>query len=921
MTPIPQDTTSDAARILERITDAFFALDVEWRFTYINNQAEALWGRARADLLGRNVWDEFPEAVGSTFDAQFRRAVTEKTAVQFEEFYPPLDAWLEVRAYPSPDGLSVFFQNVNERKQAQTRLAEALSAGGIATWRWDLVNDRLMADASLARLFSVSPEEAANGQPEAYLRAIHPDDQPRAAQAVEEAVASGGQYNSEYRITLPDGSPRWLVSRGRVEQDADGKALALPGVTVDITEQVERRRREQFLAELAERARDLNDPEEVIADAVRSVGQFLGVSRCIFADIDIEADTCTVHPSEYRADPTAPSIVGVVSISSFGAFVVAEYAARRAVAVDDVRLDTVRAPEGSLSAYEAINIRAHVTVPVVHFDRIVSCISVHSATPRHWEPEEVDLLRAVVERTWLTVEVMRQAHALAREAEERRVTHERTARILESIADAFFTVDRQWRYTYINHRVEALWGRTREQLLGVTVWEAWPEAVGSVFDAQFHRAMRERVAVSFEEFFPPLDAWLEVRAYPSPDGLAVFFQNVNERKRAEEALKASEAQYRLLLESTGEGIYGIDPAGRFTFVNRAAAQALGFAQEHLSGRSGHALIHHTRPDGAPYPETECPIYQALRTGQAAYSEDDVFWRSDGTAIPVAYTAAPILEGGAVRGVVVTFADISERKALEEERERLAQRERNIAQQLQAALTPSVPERVAGLGLAKYYEAALDEAGVGGDFYDVFPVDKGCTALVVGDLSGKGLAAASQVATVRNMLRYALYRARTLAGALEGLNALLAEQGLLTGFATLFVGAYDSGAGTLTYVNCGQEPALLQRGSGGVELLSSSGPVLGSFEGAVFEERTVTLSSGDALAVFTDGLTEVGVSRSQMLGVEGIADLLERSGRPDEADSAEAVAEHLARSLIAGVDAAARNGVMRDDMCLLVAVAE
>lgn len=84
--------------------------------------------------------------------------------------------------------------------------------------------------------------------------------------------------------------------------------------------------------------------------------------------------------------------------------------------------------------------------------------------------------------------------------------------------------------------------------------------------------------------------------------------------------------------------------------------------------------------------------------------------------------------------------------------------------------------------------------MGGDFYDVFPVDKGCTAIVVGDLSGKELVAATQVATVRNMLRYAPYRARTLAGALEGLNALLAGQGLLTGFCTLFVGAYDRGAG-------------------------------------------------------------------------------------------------------------------------------
>ena len=138
-----------------------------------------------------------------------------------------------------------------------------------------------------------------------------------------------------------------------------------------------------------------------------------------------------------------------------------------------------------------------------------------------------------------------------------------------------------------------------------------------------------------------------------------------------------------------------------------------------------------------------------------------------------------------------------------ERERLSQREHNIATQLQAALTPAIPDRVAGLALTKYYEAALNEAMVGGDFYDVFPIENGCTALVVGDLSGKGLAAAAQVATVRNMLRYALYRSRTIVGAVKSLNSLLVEQELISGFATLFVGAYNSGKdgkGTLRYVN-------------------------------------------------------------------------------------------------------------------------
>ena len=105
--------------ILESITDAFFALDSEWRFTYLNAQGELLLQRTKEELLGKRVWDEFPEAVGTSFDQQYHRAVERRTSVSFEEFYPPLGTWFEVRAYPTPDGLSIYYHDITERKQAE----------------------------------------------------------------------------------------------------------------------------------------------------------------------------------------------------------------------------------------------------------------------------------------------------------------------------------------------------------------------------------------------------------------------------------------------------------------------------------------------------------------------------------------------------------------------------------------------------------------------------------------------------------------------------------------------------------------------------------------------------------------------------------------------------------------------------------
>ncbi len=118
-----------------------------------------------------------------------------------------------------------------------------------------------------------------------------------------------------------------------------------------------------------------------------------------------------------------------------------------------------------------------------------------------------------------------------------------------------------------------------------------------------------------------------------------------------------------ILESTGEGIFGIDLKGYCTFVNKSAIEMLGFdpVQNH---KKIHILIHHTYPDGKNYPENECIIYQALITKSESIKDDEVFWRADGTFFPVEYSANPIIEKGEVKGGVITFTDISKRKKSE-----------------------------------------------------------------------------------------------------------------------------------------------------------------------------------------------------------------------------------------------------------------
>jgi PAS domain S-box-containing protein len=114
-----------ALETLESMSDAFFTLDSEWRFTYLNPQTEVILGRRREDLVGKDLSEAFPEAVGSRFDDEYRRASREGVPVRFEEVYEPLGRTLEVRAYPVPDGLAIYFSDVTTERLHEERLRQA----------------------------------------------------------------------------------------------------------------------------------------------------------------------------------------------------------------------------------------------------------------------------------------------------------------------------------------------------------------------------------------------------------------------------------------------------------------------------------------------------------------------------------------------------------------------------------------------------------------------------------------------------------------------------------------------------------------------------------------------------------------------------------------------------------------------------
>ncbi|HUX27136.1 MAG TPA: PAS domain S-box protein, partial [Terracidiphilus sp.] len=140
--------------------------------------------------------------------------------------------------------------------------------------------------------------------------------------------------------------------------------------------------------------------------------------------------------------------------------------------------------------------------------------------------------------------------------------------------------------------------------------------------------------------------------------------DVTEQYEAQEALHLATRQRELILESVGDGIYGIDMEGKLTFINEAGARALGYEAQELEGRDIHELIHHSHADGTPYSKSTSPILQAMRRCESIRMRNEVFWRHDGAAIPVEYSANPLMDNGRISGIVVAFQDVSERRRLE-----------------------------------------------------------------------------------------------------------------------------------------------------------------------------------------------------------------------------------------------------------------
>jgi PAS domain S-box-containing protein len=303
-----------------------------------------------------------------------------------------------------------------------------------------------------------------------------------------------------------------------------------------------------------------------------------------------------------------------------------------------------------------------------------------------------------------------------RTEEALRASEERFARIFEQTAVGVVQCELDGRFLLVNRRFCEIAGRTAEELSTLRV----PD-ITHPDDWATDAALRRRLVADDIPFFVEKrylrpdgsEVWVSVNVslMRSADGtrqqLIGVAQDITERKTAEAGLREKEADLRLVLDSATDGVFCVNTDGVTTMCNAAFLRMLGIGhEEDAIGRKLHDVIHHTRPDGSLYPKEEGPIYRTAKEGVPAHVDYELFFRFDGTSIPVEYWVNPILRDGTRQGAVCTFVDITERRRAQEQQNLLLQELNHRIKNLFAITSGMISLRARSATTPKEYAASL-----------------------------------------------------------------------------------------------------------------------------------------------------------------------------------------------------------------------
>ncbi|MDF3819574.1 PAS domain S-box protein [Leptospira sp. 96542] len=481
------ETSKRVTQTLESIQDGFYALDVNWNVTYWNHEAERMLKVKREEIIGKNIWDYFPEALQTKIFAEYEHAIRENKPVRFESYFEPLKSHYDISAFPSETGLTVYFKDITNRKLAEYELLRFKqiidnSLDGIAIA--DHTGKTIYLNPAFENSLGFTTEQLL-----ATEKKITVYKDSKKAEEVFSTLLSGKYWSGDIELLNTSGETLYFYLSGGPVFDENGKLISIYGIHTDISQR---------------------------------------------------------------------------------------------------------------------------------------------------KQAELDLKNAFLEKQ----------------------------RILESIGDGFITINSDWTVTYFNKAAEQILNIDRMKIIGKNIWDVFPEAKESIFASEYERVMKTGVSSHFEGYYQTLDLWVDISAYPAPNGLSIFFKNISEKKKAERDIHESNERFQKAAQATNDAIWDWDIEKDFVYFGNGFQILFGTDHKETNGNllTWASTIH---PDD--YEQVMISLYNSLKqNGIFNWQSEFRYKKADGNYADVINRGLIIRsnDGTPVR-MVAAITDISYRKLYEE----------------------------------------------------------------------------------------------------------------------------------------------------------------------------------------------------------------------------------------------------------------
>ncbi len=633
--------------VLDNMAEGVVMADERGTFQVWNQAAERIIGSGPADI-GIGEWSKhyalfLPDRVTPfpTDDLPLARAIRGESVTDalifFHRPHWPGEAWLSVTARPLMDdtghlsgGVAVF-RDITAAKRTDEALRDSQERYRLLVTKANDIIYRTDASGRFTFVNPVAMRIMKYTEPELlgrrFIELIHPDHRPAAERFYgRQFIRQQPSTYYEFLSLAKDRSEVWIGQNVQVILEG-GKVVGFQAVARDITE---RKRAEEALAESEGRLRSI----------VQST-----------SDAIILIDT-----------------QGRVAFWNRGAEKIFGYGAEEMVGQPMTRIIPERFREAHERGVQRVAAARRLTMHAAMFE-------LRGLKKNGTEfPLELSLATWAIKSQQFITGIVRDISERKLAEAALRDSEERFRAIMDHSPALIFIKDLEGRYLQANRQFEIVSHLTHDDLKGKTDEEIFPPEQAAVFRANDRKVLDSGAPMEFEEVvmhddglhtsivvkFPLRNA--QNRCY----ALCGIATDITDRKRAEEARQQLATDRLLLLESSGEGIYGINRQGRCTFINSAAARMLGYLPDELLGQDMHERIHYSFTGGTAYPRTACRIQETLERGTGCKVDDEVYWRKDGTDFPVEYSSFPIIEREQIIGAVVVFLDTTARKRAEQQ---------------------------------------------------------------------------------------------------------------------------------------------------------------------------------------------------------------------------------------------------------------